>query len=160
MSNIAAIALNKFGKRARGCCLHVFLVFNLVGSFVIDLTSINLRLRICLKFKMAVKDNLRLYTVYIYKLPGLGHIHASNENLVYRYIVTLILIFCCIISSWKANFWYTFVTLCCFVKYIQSSTLRRRRHYLKTNWSNCVWFVLAPWKRLTRCLFLGKTKHS
>ena len=27
MSNIAIITLNKFGKRARGCCVHVFLVY-------------------------------------------------------------------------------------------------------------------------------------
>ena len=26
MSNITVITLNKFGKRARGCCVHVFLV--------------------------------------------------------------------------------------------------------------------------------------
>ena len=26
MSNITVVTLNKFGKRARGCCVHVFLV--------------------------------------------------------------------------------------------------------------------------------------
>ena len=26
MSNITVITLNKYGKRARGCCVHVFLV--------------------------------------------------------------------------------------------------------------------------------------
>ena len=31
MSNITVITLNKFGKRARGCCIHVFLVIECMG---------------------------------------------------------------------------------------------------------------------------------
>ena len=27
MSNITVITLNKFGKRARGCCVHIFLLY-------------------------------------------------------------------------------------------------------------------------------------
>ena len=32
MSNITVITLNKFGKRARGCCVHVFLVITFLLS--------------------------------------------------------------------------------------------------------------------------------
>ena len=31
MSNITVITLNKFGKRARGCCIHAFLVIECMG---------------------------------------------------------------------------------------------------------------------------------
>ena len=32
MSNITVITLNKYGKRARGCCVHVFLVYRDIGK--------------------------------------------------------------------------------------------------------------------------------
>ena len=34
ISNITVITLNKFGKRARGCCVHVFLVISIVVSIL------------------------------------------------------------------------------------------------------------------------------
>ena len=42
MSNTTVIALNKFGKLARGCCVHVFLVVPIIIG-ALGLVTSNLR---------------------------------------------------------------------------------------------------------------------
>ena len=72
MSNISVIIPNRFGKRARGCCLHVFLVDIFSSQKLFGCSSF-----CCVETGVA-KSQFVLLEIFDF----LYILHAKQENLV------------------------------------------------------------------------------